>query len=240
MDFESFKRKLSETDKELSEFFENYVSESDDKKRLSLEIKKRKKANEEAASLKKFKSAFESLGYDGESDLDDFIGTITDTIEGNNIKSTSELTDLEKRLKKLQRDFEQSQNLLNEERKSRTELEKINKNKTIESTLLPKLDKELYGARDKIKVMLYEGIVDMDESGDIVFKNGDDSMGLDDGVKWIIENNKENRRDYQQPGSGSKPPAVRKDSKYTPEQIHSMSTQEIMDNIKEVRESLST
>ena len=74
-------------------------------------ITKHREANKEAQNLRKFKIAMEKMGYDpaSQADVEAFADGIMEQIEQSGTKTTTELTDLQKTLSKLQKDFTKSQ-----------------------------------------------------------------------------------------------------------------------------------
>ncbi len=241
MDFEGFKEALKSTgNEELLKFFDSYVLSSDDKSKLSDEIRKRKSANKEAQDLKRFKSAVEQLGFDGEQDLNGFVDALTDTVEGKKNQNTTETSDLNNQVRKLQKDFEKSQKQLTEEQGRREKLQTQHKQKTIESKLIQRLDGEIYNAEDRVWRMIHDGTVDVDDMGDIVFKNGEDTqMNFDEGIKWVVSNNQDIRKNRQSSGAGSKGSFSSAGLKYSIEDVKKMSNEETMANMDEVKKTMA-
>jgi hypothetical protein len=195
--------------------------------------------NHENQRLKAFQKAFERLGFDKEeSELDGFVEGIVAKMEDDGIKSNTQLGELQKTLTKLQRDFEKTQKELGTEREQKTQLEKQNRQRTIESKLLPKLQEDFYGANFIVKALLADGSVDLDETGEVVFKKGDTVMPLADGLKTIAEQNSDARKNKQTGGAGSSASVQPNRPKYTIEQIKSMSAEQVQANISDVNESM--
>jgi len=201
-------------------------------------IEESRKGNKENQNLRKFKTALESLGYDGESDLQEFVDTLTATVEGKTTQGNTELSELQKKISKLTRDFESSQGELKTEREQRASLQQQNKIKTIEAKLSPKLNEEFYGGQFMIKALLADGIVDLDDSGEVLFKQGDKTMKLDDGIRWLSETHADARRNKQAPGANSTANTQTNRPKYSTEQLKNMSPAEIAADIANVNASV--
>lgn len=167
MTWEEFKRALEalENGAELLEF---HASALDKEKQFG--IQKYSEKDKEAAKLRKYKGSLKELGWDGESDPEEFIANVKDKLEGRQAESNTALTDLNKQFKQLQKEFEKTQGELQTEREQRTTLQKQNKTKTIESALQPKLAEQFYGSQFIIKALIADGQVDLDEGGQVVFK----------------------------------------------------------------------
>ena len=200
-------------------------------------IEERRKANAEAQGFRRFKIGFEKLGWDGESELDDFIGTIKQTVEGTGVQTSTELADVTKSLNRLKSDFEKTQKELATEKSEREKLQTQNRNKTIESKLT-NLNDEFYGAQYLIKSLIADQTVDLDETGELIYKKGDQVLTKEDGLKWLQETNSGNRKNGQKPGAGSKGSTTNAGSKYTMDQIKAMSAQEVQADLANVNASL--
>jgi len=197
MDAVEFKRALEalENGSDLISFFENAVSAEKNRG-----INEYRSVNQR---LKKYKEALDRLGYDGVADLDEFTNTLLDTVDGKAVQGSGELSELQLNLKKLQRSFEQAQSELKGEREQRETLQKQNKIKTIEGRVTPKLSEDLYGAQYLVKALIADGALDLDESGEIIFKNGEQVLSYDDGIKHIVNTNTDSRRNKQVPGAST-------------------------------------
>ena len=231
---DSFKASLSklENGSELLEFFDSSVS---DEKTKAIDITR--KANKESQNIKK---AFNRLGYDGVANVDEFVDVLLETIDGKATTQTTELSDLQNTVKKLQRSFEQVQGELKTEREKSESLHKQNKIKTIEGKLTPKLNEELYGANYLVKSLIAEGALDLDEEGNITLKNGESVLSYDDAIKHLVNSNTDSRKNKQVPGASSSSGVQGKTQykpKYTMDQIKAMNQEEAAKDIKEVNAS---
>lgn len=219
-----------------SELLEFHVSAVTAEK--SRGIEESRKTNKEAQALRKYKQIVEKLGYDGEQDLEEFAQSLSETIEGKTSKGNSELSDLQKKIAKIQRDFEASQNELKTEREQRTALQQLNKVKTIESKLGPKLSEEFYGSQYLIKALLADGLVDLDDSGEIIFKQGDQTIGFEEGFKKLSETHAESRKNKQAAGAGSQASTQASRPKYSRDQLKAMTPEQIAADLANVNASL--
>ena len=223
-----------ENGNELLEFHaEQVLSE----KNKGIEISRSK--NHENQKLKNFQKAFEKLGFNPEeAELDAFTEGIVAKMENDATQSNTQLGDLQKTIKKLQTDFEKSQKELSVEREQKVNLEKLNKHKTIESKLLPKLQEDFYGANWIVKGLLADGSVDLDDTGEVVFRKGDQILPMVDGLKSIAEQNADSRRNKQAGGAGSSASTQPSKVKYSLEQIKAMSPEQMKANLTDVNESM--
>lgn len=194
--------------------------------------------DKEAANLRKYKSYIKDLGWDGESDPEDFVVSIKTSLEGRQEEGNVQLSEVTKQLAKLQKDFEKAQGELQIEREQRASLQQQNKIKTIESTLAPKLSEQFYGHNFMIKALMADGQVDLNEEGQVIFKNGDSVMDLEKGIKWLGETHADARKNTQKAGGGSTPANQGNKPKYTQAQIDAMTPQQMAADIANVNASL--
>ncbi len=166
------------------------------------EVQKRNKENE---SLRRFKIAFENLGYDGQSDLTEFVSGLKTTTE-TAVQKDVTLTDLQTQLKKLQGDFTKTQAELMAERQAAQELKTKAKRETIRATLIDTLKDKVYGHDFLASDLIGSGKVDLDENGKVVFVNEDKTtVSYDDGVKKLLESRPDIVKNAQRPGGASQP-----------------------------------
>jgi hypothetical protein len=164
-----------------------------------------------------------------------------ETIEGKQTTQTSELSELQSTVKKLQKSFESAQNELKTEKERSESLSKQNKVKTIEGKLTPRLNEDLYGANYLVKSLIAEGSLDLDEDGNITLKNGETVLSYDDAIKHLVNSNTDARRNKQVSGAGSSGgngKAQIGKPKYTKEQIKMMSGEEAAADIQNYNESM--
>jgi len=199
-----------------------------------------REVNKEAQRLRKFKQAFEVMGYDPNSqvDIDAFASEMMDKIDKTKASATTEIGELQKVLKKLQSDFTAAQTELKTERETRTSLEKQSRLKTIEGKLLPKLKEDFYGAEFMVKALLADGAVDLDEAGEVVFRKGETVIPFTDGMKGLAESNADARRNKQAGGAGSSSSTQPNRPKFTLDQIKAMDPKTMQANIADVNESM--
>lgn len=195
--------------------------------------------DKEAVNLRKFKALIKNLGWDGESDPEEFVTGLNETLTNRQSEGNTQLTELTQQFKKLQKDFEKTQGELATEREQRAELQKQNKLKTIENTLAPKLSEQFYGHNFMIKALIADGQVDLDEKGQVIFKNGESVMEFDKGLKWLEETHADARKNTQKPGGGSVPNNQGgPKAKYTMAQIDSMTPEQLAADMVNVNASL--
>lgn len=195
--------------------------------------------DKEAVGLRKYKALIKNLGWDGESDPEEFVTTVQANLENRQTEGNAQMVEVTKQLKKLQKDFETSQTELQAEREQKTALQQQNKLKTIENTLAPKLSESFYGHNFMIKALIADGQVDLDEKGQVIFKNGESVMEFDKGLKWLEETHSDARKNTQKPGGGSVPANQGgAKPKYTMAQIDSMTPAQLAADIVNVNASL--
>jgi chromosome segregation ATPase len=185
--------------------------------------------------LRKFKIALEKLGFDkDDTELDSYVEDLASKIDDK----AGTGSELQKQLQKLQREFSIAQTELKAERDQREQLQKQNKVKTIEQKLGKLLSDEFYGAPFILKSLILDNQVDLDEAGEIIFKQGDRQLDMKAGLKWLTDTNAEARKNKQNGGAGSPPGAGPAKTKYTLDQIKSMTQDQIMANLADVNDSV--
>lgn len=173
-----------------------------EKTRGITEVSKRNKENE---SLRRFKIAFENLGYDGQGDLTEFVTSLKTTTETAGQKDIT-LGDLQGQLKKLQGDFSKTQAELMTERQAAQELKAKAKRETIRATLIDSLKDKVYAHDFLANDLIGSGRVDLDEAGKVVFVNEDKTtVSYDEGVKKLLESRPDIVKNAQRPGVASQP-----------------------------------
>lgn len=198
------------------------------------------RANRQSATFRGerdiFKGHLKKLGWDETQDVNEFIESLSSTkTEGT--QSKTELDEVKKTLTKLQKEFEKGQLELKVERERAGELARQNKLKTIESKLQPKISEDFHGPEFVIKTLIADGKVDVDESGNIIFKNGDDSISFDEGYKQFKVDHKDSLKNKQAGGSGSFPGGSGAKVKYSREQLDAMTPEQAAKDITNYNES---
>ncbi len=231
-DFEKGIEKL-ENKQDILDFLNNSVKSVETK--FTDEHRAKNNENKQLKeSLKGLKTLLAELGWDESGDSKSFIETLKATLEGKKeLEETSnkEVQTLKKTLEKIQKD-------LKTEQEQRATLQKQNKIKTIESVLMPKFNDSFYGANFIVKSLISDSLVDLDDSGNVIFKDGDSSLGLDEGIKKFSDSHPESRKNTQKAGSGSKPSGNGAKPKYTIEQLNSMTPAQAAADIEGFNASL--
>jgi hypothetical protein len=155
-----------------------------------------RKKNKEAEGLRKYKTAFEALGYDGETEIDEFTSNM---ISRSSQSEPNSLT-----LKTLNSKLKTLEDQLISERTLRSQAESRAKSEKIHTKLYSTLNDKVYGADLLVKSLLMDNKVDLDGEN-IVFKNGDEVTNFDNGIKTLLEQRKDILKTNQANGSGSKP-----------------------------------
>jgi len=150
------------------------------------------KKNSENKNLRKYKTAFDALGYDHESDLDDFTSSLLEKIDSDKGGSGNEKT-----IKTLTQRVEKIQQELQVERGKA-------KQAKLSGALQEALGSKIHGSKYVISNLISEGKVDLDDNNSIVFKNGDDIQPFNDGLKSFLEENKDIVKADQKDGPGGR------------------------------------
>lgn len=204
MEFGEFRSALEALPEGAGEELINFhLSQVDSERQRGItETSKRNKENE---SLRKFKLAFENLGYDGETDLTEFTMNLKTEKEQVETKDVT-LKDLQSQLQKLTGDFQKTQTELTTERQTATELKTKAKREKIRGTMIGTLQDRVYGSDFLINDLIGSGKVDLDENEKVVFVQEDQSMiPMDDGIKALLEARPDIVKNTQKPGASSQP-----------------------------------
>lgn len=189
-----------------------------------------RKNNKENEKLRKHKIALEALGYDGTTELDEFVAEIirkkdtsTDDSSRMTVKALNEKIDA---LIK--------ENALTKQKAQ--EYQTKAKQKTISSELLKELSDKVYGPNILIKNLINDGQVDLDESDRVVFKIDGETLPLKDGIQKVLEANKEIVKNTQNGGAGTKGGSGMPSN--IAEIMKSGSKEEIKQNLSEIKKTL--
>jgi len=182
MELEEIKSVL-ETDGK-ADLFEKIVAVVEAEKAKGIDISRKK--NQENASLRRYKQAIDQLGYTDDMDIAEFVGSIS------NKKSSDSLT-----LKSLQTQITELKN-------ERDTYAKKAAHSGIRSKLQEALNDKVYGADLLISNLINDGKVVL-ENDQIMYKKDEDTvLGLEDGIKHILETRKDLLKNNQNAGAGSK------------------------------------
>lgn len=202
MDFNEFKAALEAVNggPDLINFHLTQVDA--EKQRGISEVQKR---NKEAENLRRFKLGFEALGYDGNTDINDFVSGLRQTTEEVSQKSVT-VQELQRQLQKLSADFKTVQTDLVREREIAQELKDKAKRETIKASLIDALKDRVYGHDFLSNDLINSGRVDLTEDNKIVFINEDKSqIGFDDGISKLLESRPDIVKNNQRPGGAAQP-----------------------------------
>lgn len=170
----------------------------DSAKRLQADVKK----------YSKYKKHLEDLGFDGSTELDEFVNGLKTKLQESG-KSGSDVALLQQRIDKLRKDYDA------EKAKTR----RVSLEQKIRGALTA--DRKWLGKSvDFItRNLIDDGRVDLSESGELVFKNGESVIDAADGIKTVIEENSDLLANEQKPGGGGAPGSGDGPEKFTDEQI---------------------
>lgn len=204
MDFAEFRKMLEALPEGKGEELINFhMSQVDSERQRGIaETSKRNKENE---SLRKFKLAFENLGYQPEQDLTEFTMDLKSEKEQVQTKDVT-LKDLQSQFQKLNTDFQKTQSELTTERQAATELKSKAKREKIRGSMVETLRDRVYGHDFLINDLIGSGKVDLDETEKVVFVKEDQTMiPMEDGIKQLLESRPDIVKNAQKPGASSQP-----------------------------------
>lgn len=201
-------------------------------------ISEKRRANDEAKGLRIYKKAFETLGYESDGDLDDFVMDIQDKVEVSKSasESTEKSSEMEKQLKKLRRDFEKSQKELNTEREKAQKIKIESDRRTLSSKLTKMLEDKVYGADLLADNLIMNSRVSLEDDGTVSWINGDEKGDIDAGINNYLDSRPDLMRNKQKGGAGSSQ-STEKTGKLTLADIDTMTPEQIKQNIGAVREA---
>jgi len=160
--------------------------------------------NKEAESLRKYKIAFDNLGYDGTTELTDFVQGLKTTTETVALKDTT-LADLQNQVKKLSGDFSKTQAELLTERQAAGELKIKAKNEKLRGTMVETFRDKVYGHDYLINDLISSGRVDLVEDKPVFIQEDKTTMSYEDGVKQLLDSRPDIVKNTQRPGGGAQP-----------------------------------
>lgn len=204
MDFAEFRKMLEALPEGKGEELINFhMSQVDSERQRGIaETSKRNKENE---SLRKFKLAFENLGYQPEQDLTEFTMNLKSEKEQVQTKDVT-LKDLQSQFQKLNTDFQKTQSELTTERLAATELKSKAKREKIRGSMVETLRDRVYAHDLLINDLIGSGKVDLDETEKVVFVKEDQTMiPMEDGIKQLLESRPDIVKNAQKPGASSQP-----------------------------------
>jgi len=190
---------LGDKAKDALEFHQGLVALERDKG-----IQEVSKRNREAESLRKYKLAFEGLGYNPEQDLSEFVSTVKSTKEVATQKEM-DLKGLSEQFTILQSNFNNIQKELTTERTQAQELRTKAKNEKLKSTLTQSLADKVYGSDFIVSDLVNSGKVDLVEDK-VVFVNDDKTTKpYEDGLKSLLDSRPDIVKSTQNPGGSTVP-----------------------------------
>jgi hypothetical protein len=162
---------------------------------VKLEAETHKKGFNSANSFRdKLTQSLKQFGYNGE-DPAVFLETVKKKIDMTD-KSEEKLTASEQRFVKLEKE-------LSEMRDKSNRLETEKKHLVIREALMGKMKGKINAPDLRAKVLIQDGLVDVDSNGSIVWKNGQESIDLEKGLVTYYDQNKIDLINSQTGGAGS-------------------------------------
>lgn len=172
-----------------------------EKSRGITEVNRRNKENE---GLRKFKQAFENLGYDGTTDLNEYANSLKATTESVSQKDGI-LGDLQNKVKRLEGDFSKTQAELAAERQAAAELKLKAKQSALKGVMIESLKDKVYGHDFVINDLIQSGRVDLVEDKPVFVNDDKTTVPFEDGVKKLLESRPDIVKNTQRPGGGAQP-----------------------------------
>jgi hypothetical protein len=221
--------------KELYEYYVNAVET--EKQRGISEVRDR---NKEAENLRRYKIALEKLGFDkGSEELDTYIEGLRESKDKAKDVDDAKvsLKSLNSELTELRKKFDVSQNELSSERKAKEAIALENKRKSIKLKLNEALKDKVYGHDFVADSLINDGKVDL-EQDNVVFKDGENKVAFEDGIKKLLEQRTDILKNVQKGGADSRPATNNNSKKFSIEQIEKMSREDIAANLTDIKTSL--
>ena len=172
-----------------------------EKSRGITEVNRRNKENE---GLRKFKQAFENLGYDGTTDLNEYANSLKATTESVSQKDGI-LGDLQNKVKRLEGDFSKTQAELAAERQAAAELKLKAKHSALKGVMIESLKDKVYGHDFVINDLIQSGRVDLVEDKPVFVNDDKTTVPFEDGVNKLLESRPDIVKNTQRPGGGAQP-----------------------------------
>jgi len=191
MELKDIRDALEKVDKG-SELFEAVVNLIEGEKERGIDS--HRKANNEAKNLRRFKQAMEAIGYDGETDLDEFTSSLINKTKQSHSEEPGKLT-----LDSLNSKIKGLENELKNERERGTQLQQIAKSKTISSKLTESLSDKVYGSDLLVKSLISDGKVDLIDDK-VVFIGEEGPISFESGIQNLLEVRKDIVKNNQTPG----------------------------------------
>lgn len=162
-------------------------------------IKETNQRNHENEKLRKYKIAFEGLGYKDDVDLNEFTKKLKTEPEQALQQKDMTLADVTKKLNDITTQFTTAQQeLVSERMKAKTE--------KIKGVLLDSFKGKVYAHDIVSGDLVSSGRVDLDNTGKVVFVNEDKTTKkLEDGIKDFMTSRPDLVINEQRPGGGSRP-----------------------------------
>jgi len=193
-------------------------------------IKAKNAANNEAKNLRDqmkalepFKNAFSELGFDPDEhdDVITFVSSLKGKLEtppnngggggdgGGNGQPTKEMIELQKQMKKMQKQLEETTTNFTAEKEKNDSLIKAQNNRKMTDVLLGKFkndkgDFKIHAPDLVVKNLIADGQVKLNDDGNVIFAGpDDDELSIDEGIEKFLGERKDLLRNTQNGGSGS-------------------------------------
>lgn len=189
MTLEEIKALLEE--KGLGSIYEGVVSLVEAEKQKGIAETSRR--NKENQGLRKFKTALTALGYSDDGDVDDFVSSTLAKIQSQQGSGDQ----YERTIAQLNNTVKQMQEQLKQERTKA-------KASKLQEVLGRELNDKVYGSKFVVNGLISGGKVDLDDNGEVIFRDGELTKSFNDGIKEFLDNNKDIVKVGQHTGPGGK------------------------------------
>jgi len=197
----------------------------------------RRKANQEAQGLRKFKQALEDAGFDGDSEgVTDWLESLRAPAPGDPAKPGEPNPEIDK----LRREFAKAQRDLESARTEASKVKAMADKRAIKSKLNDALRDKVYGPDLLADSLIGEGRVKLTEDEEVVFVHGEDEFDFNSGLKKLLESRPDLLRNTQAPGARSTTRPNQAAPRYTTDQLKNMTANEIAADMSNVLESMKS
>ena len=191
-----------------------------------------RKANNEAQGLRKWKTAMETVGYQGEPDgIEEWLAEKTKAQPEKKGGPDPEI-------EKLRREFKKAQEALVEAQGKAAAIKAASDKRAIKAKIADALRDKVYAHDLLADSLIANGMVKLTEDEQVVFVKGDDEIEFNTGVKQLLESRPDLVKNTQAPGARSNGRPVQGTPVYTFDRLKGMTQAEMVANMADIDASL--
>jgi len=196
-------------------------------------ISSKRRANQEAQSLRRWKQVLEEAGYDGDAD------GVAEWLQAKAAASTKP-GEPNPEIDKLRKEFAKAQKALEDEKQNASKIKTTADRRSIKAKLIEAFRDKVYGHDLLADSLINDGKVKLTEDEQVVFVNGEDEVEFGAGVKKLLESRPDLVKNTQAPGarSGTRPTSAQ--PRYSLDQLKNMSANDIAADMANVLESVKS